>query len=59
MSQRLCPNCHRALEAERVGRRPTVIVGFCPNCDLVVMPGGELAAVIDFPRSSQDRQDLA
>ena len=58
---RLCPTptCRRPLDAESIGRRPGIVVGYCSHCDLVVMPGAELATVLDFPRSSSDRTESA
>jgi Zn-finger nucleic acid-binding protein len=47
------------MDIEPIGRRPAVLVNYCPRCDLVVLPGAALAEVIEFPRSSQDRRDLA
>jgi hypothetical protein len=61
MARSLCPTagCHAELEAERIGRAPSIIVGLCPSCSVVVWPGDELQpAPGDFPRSSAERSEL-
>jgi Zn-finger nucleic acid-binding protein len=56
MSERVCPQCRKAMEPEAIGRRGDVIVSYCPACCLVVLPRQRhLAVVPDYPRSSSDR----